>query len=99
MPISFEDYLKHYNDAKTAWIKLYTAIGQLRAAVEQVVRSPGILANPAGGAWPTQSELMNLLREAQQKSAPLLGEHSQLPQDVKGYAPAPQSASERPAGH
>lgn len=90
-----EEYVKHYDEAKNAWRKLHLALGQLQQAVAQVNQSPTILGNPSNQPWPTQDELRKMFTEPQQKSVPLMGEWSQLPGDVKTYAPNPNQVSLR----
>ena len=98
MPVAFEDYAKHFEEAKNAWTRLYMALDQLSAAVGMARQSPSVLAGPSNQPWPTQDHLREMFKDAQAKTGPLMAEYSQLAQDVKSYAPDPNSASQRPSG-
>jgi hypothetical protein len=96
MPVAFEEYVKHFRDAQDAWTRLYAAMDRLGTGVAQVRQSPEILSHPSNQPWPTQQELREMFLAAQAKTAPLAAEFAQLPQDVKSYAPNPNTAPQRP---
>jgi hypothetical protein len=98
MPSGFEQYVEHFNAADAAWRKFQVAINDLANRVAAARESPGILANPGVGAWPTQGELHKLYVDATQLSSPLIAEFSQLPQDVRAYAPNPGTVGRDPNG-
>lgn len=96
MPASFDEYAKHFREAQDAWTRLHVALDQLATMVGQTRENPGILGGPFQ-AWPTQQELHQMFADAQNKTAPLMAEYSQLPQDTKVYAPKPGTVSQHPA--
>jgi len=95
MPGSFEDYIAHFDAAKTAWLQLYAAIGDLATKVSRVQQAPGSLMQPGNGPWPTQDELREMHQDAEQKSAPLTIEFNRLPPAVQSYAPRPGTEKHR----
>jgi hypothetical protein len=95
MPGGFEDYIAHFDTAKTAWLALYAAIGDLATKVSRVQQAPGSLAHPTSAAWSTQDELRRMLQDAEEKSAPLVIEFNRLPAAVQQYAPRPGTEKNR----
>ena len=95
MPVTFEEYVKHFDGAKNAWRKLYVALSQLQAAVSTAMQNPAVLAAPANQPWATQEDLRKMFADAQAQTAPLMGQYNQLPQDVKNFAPNPNTAAQR----
>lgn len=95
MPDEFDEYVKHFDEAKALWLRLYGAIGALAAGVTRVSQSPAALVQPANQPWPTQQELRELYQAAEQKSAPLVAEFNRLPQAVQQYAPKPGAEKHR----
>ena len=95
MPGEFDDYVRHFDEAKAVWLRLYAAIGQLMSVATRVNEAPSVLVQPAGQPWPTQQELRELYQAAEQRSSPLLAEYNRLPQDVQKYAPKPGTEKNR----
>jgi hypothetical protein len=89
MPGSLEEYIEHFYEADRLFRRLQTMLNDLATRVAHARSDPTTLVSPRLDVWPTQVEIVELGKAAQDKKVPLMAEYSRLPADFQKHAPHP----------